>query len=386
MIDIILQPREPVLVRDGRPFGVELGGYARTLGWPFPQTVAGAMRAWLGDSLGWDWSGDGPDRALRVAVHGPLLAIRRGSTWQALFPRPLDALAPELKEGEPIVPLRLRPRAAGSGGCLWPDGAELLPLAPPEGAAIDAKVPLGPYWSAEKLAAWLSAEDVTLTREEVRDPLAREGRVHVAVDPTTGTATEGALYSTEGLAFSADQAILCRLCPDGEPLEGMPDTGVVTLGGERRISLVRTGTGLWPTCPEGLAARAAGARRLTLTLATPAIFSGGWKPGWLDTDLTGAPPGLPGVRLKLVSAAVGRFSAVSGWRYDGRKKRRGPKPVRRVAPAGSVYFFRVEDGELTEDTIRRLWLAPLSDEPSDRKDGYGLAQPGVWTDSEGGNT
>jgi CRISPR-associated protein Cmr3 len=83
---------------------------------------------------------------------------------------------------------------------------------------------------------------------------------------------------------------------------------------------------------------------------------------------------------------VGRFSAVSGWRYDGRKKRRGPKPVRRVAPAGSVYFFRVEDGELTEDTIRRLWLAPLSDEPSDRKDGYGLAQPGVWTDSEGGNT
>ncbi len=387
MLDVLIHPRDPLLVRDGRPFGVEPGASARTLSWPFPQTVAGALRTWVGNALKWEWNQENRGRALRITVHGPLLAVRKGQEWKAMFPRPLDALASASIEGKPIVPIRMSPRAMGLGGCLWPDGgADLFPLLPPEGAKIDAKASLGVYWPAEKLTAWLSGESVELTREEVRDPLAREGRVHVAVDPGTGTATEGALYSTEGLAFSADQAILCRLRPNGEPLDGVPDAGVVTLGGERRISLLQTGTGLWPVCPEPLVEALNGSELLSLTLATPAIFSAGWRPGWVDGELYGTPPCHAGLRLKLVGAAVGRHLSVSGWRHGRCLDRGGPKPVRRVAPAGSVYYFRVVKGGLTPEMIRRLWLSPLSDSDAARNDGYGLALPGVWTDSEGGKT
>src|SRR5581483_1168486 len=145
----------------------------------------------------------------------------------------------------------------------------------------------------------------------------------------------------------------------------------------------------WPACPDELKEKLHKASYVRMILATPAIFGRGWVPQWLDrTTREGAPPGLQGkIRLKLVSAAVPRHQAVSGWEMENRR----PKPVRWMAPAGSVYFFTVIDGDaaiLAEEG----WLAPVSDDEEtsephrpvskNRDDGFGLALWGVWNGKE----
>lgn len=113
-----------------------------------------------------------------------------------------------------------------------------------------------------------------------------------------------------------------------------------------------------------------------MILATPALFANGWYPGWIGGDKNPPREGiLPGtdVRVRLVSAVVGRWQPLSGWCHE--KGRTGPKPMRRMVPAGSVYFFEVVAGNFVPD---RVWLRSVCDEPQDRLDGFGLALWGGW--------
>ena len=113
-----------------------------------------------------------------------------------------------------------------------------------------------------------------------------------------------------------------------------------------------------------------------MVLATPAIFKDGWKPGWLSDDLVGTPPGA-NVRLWLVGASIRRWRAVSGWSLaDLPGQPRGAKPVKRMVPAGGVYFFEKVDGQAS--ALAERWLEAVSDDEQDRRDGFGLATWGVW--------
>jgi CRISPR-associated protein Cmr3 len=113
-----------------------------------------------------------------------------------------------------------------------------------------------------------------------------------------------------------------------------------------------------------------------MVLATPTVFRDGWKPGWLDDALVGSPPGAD-ARLRLMGVSIARWRAVSGWslaELPGRP--RGPKPVKRMVPAGGVYFFEIVDGKVSGLADR--WLEPVSDDEQDRRDGFGLAAWGIW--------
>jgi CRISPR-associated protein Cmr3 len=81
------------------------------------------------------------------------------------------------------------------------------------------------------------------------------------------------------------------------------------------------------------------------------------------------------LRLKLVSACTDRWKPISGWSLE--KVSRGPKAIRRLVPAGSVYFFEVLSGD-AGDLAKNLWLRSVSDEDQDRRDGFGLAVWGLW--------
>jgi hypothetical protein len=79
-------------------------------------------------------------------------------------------------------------------------------------------------------------------------------------------------------------------------------------------------------------------------------FYRGWLPGWLSEKnnfLEGSPPGASDkVRLRLISACVNRrWQPLSGgvWnRKEAEKKEQNR--MKRMVPAGSVYFFeRVDD-------------------------------------------
>ncbi|MGB9618953.1 MAG: type III-B CRISPR module-associated Cmr3 family protein, partial [Armatimonadota bacterium] len=132
---------------------------------------------------------------------------------------------------------------------------------------------------------------------------------------------------------------------------------------------------LW-AIPEGIQQCLAEAKRVRMVLATPAFFTEGWKPGWLNGDLVGSPPG-SSLRLKLVGACVERWRPVSGWSLE---PPRGPKAIRRMVPAGSVYFFEVVENGASG--LNSLWLESVSDEEQARNDGFGLALWGLWNPHE----
>lgn len=371
--DFLIEPLAPLVFRSGKPFGAQAG--ADGAAFPPPSSLAGLVRTLHAEQHGTPFSG-----ALReIAVAGPLLARRAaGGALTPLCPKPADAIY--LKEGEQPRVLRLRPAALPDGtGCDLPDG--LLPLRMDE--RLDGKPLPGPqFWPLDALLAWGggAGADFSDLQRRGEGALAAEERMHVSLDRVSQAADDGRLFQTGGLDLAP------RRQGDGwQPHDlvfvGRADVALdgtlAIFGGERRLSRLHGGGAqrCWPAAPAGLEAQVRVTRGLRLTLATPAIFAGGYRPGWLDAGtLEGSPPGCPELRLRLRAAAVERWLPVSGWDLAKQK----PRAMRKAAAPGAVYWF-----ELLADPpagfLDALWLAPLSDHPQDRRDGFGLCVPAPWS-------
>jgi CRISPR-associated protein Cmr3 len=144
-----------------------------------------------------------------------------------------------------------------------------------------------------------------------------------------------------------------------------------TLGGERRLAE-------WGAAEEAggwsVSRMPDDTPRLRMVLATPAIFSRGWLPGWIDRETWEGTIPDTSVRVRLISAVVERWVPISGWSYGS--KYYGPKPLRRMVPAGSVYFFeKLSDAPVDGEAMR---LRSVCDREQDKNDGFGAALWGIW--------
>lgn len=362
----------PLLLRDGRPFGATGDeARARSLPLPLPGTLAGFVRTQVGQAAAWDWQD-----------HQRLLEAHDIPVWSSLLFRdgvpmlsaPRNALID--KAGKLW---RTAPQALAEGeGCDLPEG--LWPLGFTEDVPEDFKPEGGyTYWPADAMTAWLLGQTPP-TPEKIGGPPLEE-RTHVAINPQTGTADEGQLFSVSYRSFEENghtwSVRLRAKLPDSAP-----DASIGHLGGERRPVALRAlpdQPADWFRMSPALKTAVQTSNRLCMVLTTPAVFEEGWKPGWLSRDPgPQMPAGLSAIRpyLKLVGAAVGRREAVSGWSLREGK----PKAVRWAVPAGSVYFFEV-DGSAPKEAREKLvdaWLSPVSDKQADQKDGYGAAAWGIW--------
>lgn len=390
---IQITARDPVVSRDGRPFGAGQGRRMRSTGWPLPGVVAGSFRTALAKAAEQDFTGTVPDDLLKkVAVHGLFPVLKDGELY---LPAPADALHDEKND----TPLRSLPRDLRSTeeGCDWPGGADLRPVMPKlDDKDDDFKPAKGSpaFWPLSAYTKWLTekdATDVTFDNTFLLSPEA-ESRDHVAMDDSTGAAADSLLFATTALPLThlrrfgvdrkkpfaeryAEVTLSTRVTID--PPLPWATAALATLnmahplGGERRlVGWEKASVGDW-NCPARVTAALRTAKKVSMTLATPAVFNGGWKPGWLD--MTGSPfPGGP--RLTLVGVCINRWKAVSGWSLA---PPRGPKAIKRYVPAGGVYFFKVADGDEAAE-LAKHWLEPVSDDPQDRRDGFGLAVWGAW--------
>lgn len=375
--------RDPIVARDGRPFGAGQGNRMRSLDWPLPSVLAGSLRTALGKSAKRDFSVETAKDLLQVEAAGPLPQ----ADGQTYFPAPDDCVVhPE--QG----PLRALPQAAYRGGCDWPERG-LLPVQVQ--TPDDFKPEVAPaWWPEERYGAWLAGENVELDDRFLSAPEI-ESRMHVRIDPNAGAAEESQLFTTSALALTylprygysssrlrssrfAGISLAARVrAGDWAGHAAVKLDALHTLGGERRLAHWKTAaeTNAW-NCSERVRGALATASRVRMVLATPAIFRDGWKPGWLNDELVGAPPDAK-VTLRLVGVSIRRWQAVSGWSLaELPGQPRGPKPVKRMVPAGGVYFFDVVDRKASD--LAERWLEPVSDEKQDRRDGFGLATWGIW--------
>ena len=364
-----LLPRDPLLVRDARPFSARASA-ARSMPFPLPSVVAGALRTRVGFALREPESRAfalTPAGARQIGVGGPLLCrVRQGGSVEPLFAAPQDAVLFSGAQHTGWSTFALAPSTSSSGDLSsLPQG--LRPVEATRPMPVDKPARDAPaYWGADALRQWLAAPGAVrqLAPEQSAPPLPRERRVHVAIDPLTGTAKDGALFETDGLRFvhqvshrawsgSDHYRILVR-CEHGGLNEGHQ-----SVGGERRLSViepVELGASLGLPLPQ------VEGRRARVLLLTPGCFDAG-----------AVPPSLQGATV--VAAAVGRPTVVSGWDLAAR----GPKPTRRLAPAGSVYWVEIPKHLDASEWVSRVHLHEVSDAEQDRNDGFGLAAVGAWT-------
>jgi CRISPR-associated protein Cmr3 len=392
--------RDSIVARDGRPFGAGQGNRMRSFDWPLPSVLAGSLRTTLGKAAKRDFSPEAAEDLLQVEVAGPLPRTRE----QLYLPAPEDCvLHPDGRV------LRAVPQREADGGCDWPNGAPLRPVGLTQAqASEDFKPAEAPaWWPPDRYAAWLAGEDIAFD-EHFLCSAEKDERTHVKIDPAVGASEESQLFTTAALALShlpryrmetkredstkpkkacrketglsrfVEIMLSARIRAGGwcEEVAAKLDA-LHPFGGERRLAHWKTGADVaaWQ-CPPKLRGALAQAQRVRMILTTPAVFSDGWRPGWLGVELEGSPPGA-NARLRLVGVSIARWKAVSGWSLAHRPEQpRGPKAVKRMVPAGGVYFFEIVDGNAA--ALADRWLEPVSDDVQDRRDGFGLAVWGTW--------
>jgi len=382
----IIEPRDPLIVRDGRPFGPNPGARARSLDFPYPSTVVGGFRSQAGkDSDGFFDINKRPD-VKKVSIRGPLLVEldeQNRPNW--LIPAPADALLLRKDDDAPVFRHRLQPlENTGTDSDLPVKLKWLVGMISDEFDKPYKKAPQYWYWQA--FAEWLTTppgkkQEIDAMSLGHNGP-GKEWRIHVAINADTLTGEEGALFATSGLEFwqrpSADQSSSPNLsdvkrlglAAEVANLNGMViHEGPAPLGGERRMMQWYDGKAQLPALPDGLVDSIAESGYCRLILLTPACFTAGWQPEWLLQTRDGVTPGLE-------AAVVGKPQTVSGWNFEPPV---GPKPTRRLVPAGSVYFLRLgNDKPAIKKWIENIWLQNVSDTAEDRLAGFGLTAVGVW--------
>lgn len=381
------EARDTVLFRDARPFTGSDGAYSMDA--PWPSTVAGMFRTRLGQSEDGKFDITRIPELLNTSVIGPWLVEldSDGNIFEIYVPAPHDSVffsdsggdasiySPELARYRHYqltpteAPIHLSDLYEG-------DGAEnLRPLSFAKQAfgQVKGKPASGPrWWSWTSMSKWLAEPDgfisstSYLTYADLRalgaEELESEERVHVAIDADTLTASEGMLFVTSMRRMTQSVELgapIRRFAFAGgveTPLTLHESGEFVALGGERRLSTMRSANGY--ALPEPVTITS---KMVRVILVTPALFQDGWRPSKQTIG-----------DAELVGAAVQRWQSVSGWDFQ----RNQPKAARRVAPAGSVYWLEFKSTEAAQEWANKYHFKTISDASQDALDGFGLCLVG----------
>jgi CRISPR-associated protein Cmr3 len=369
MRELQVSLRDPLIARDGRPFGIGQGFRMHSLSWPYPSTFAGAVRTILGKAAGGDFSADVVTALKQVTIHGPIASVGE----ELYFVIPKDAV---LRAGDQKI-LASRPISLRlDEGCNLPD-SKLLPVCLPSSVEDDFKPAILPaFWSASKVVEWLLSPvgdgfSLPSTEESIDSPKV-DDRTHVKIFHEMGAAENRMLFQTAGLALPDRVKLSLRVdaCDRFDEILNRHLPMLHPMSGERRLVRWESVSSSAWQCPRRIRESLTDAKYIRMVLATPALFQHGWLPDWI---VRGVFPGT-NIRVKLRAAILDRWKPISGWSIETANP--GAKPIRRLVPAGSVYFLEKED--TTPLPIESLWLRSVSDADQDQRDGFGIALWGIW--------
>ena len=393
----ILEPRDSLIFRDGRPFSAvssSIGSHARSLPFVPPSTVAGAVRTRSGSNDEGLFIGS-PSELLKKEILGPLLVNWQTDTFTFLAPAPADALMLENKDTKLHQLYRLHPLKKLGESDLASEYLLVGLLKDDENKDKGKPRGMPRYWHWEMFEEWLkdkpfglgekNAQSETKLYHDIQPKdlgianLTQDIRTHVKIQPESQTGDDGMLFGTyglefihnpkEGLSSASNLGIFVQTTADNL------SEGAGYLGGEGRIVHWRKTNLNFPNCPDevktSIENKSVEKSFCRLILLTPAYFKKGYLPTWLCN--------LEGVTATVKAVACERPVTLSGWDYKGRQ----PKATKRYVPAGAVYFLELEGTpESREKWLEAIWMKNVSDDEQSRRDGFGLAALGVWDGEE----
>ncbi len=409
----VIEPHQPLIFRDGRPFNLKPGVIAQSLPFPFPSTTTGGVRtqAGLNQEGIFDHTSEKQLEALKnLKVRGPLLVQLHANEddyekqqeepidW--FMPAPADALLlkPDKKSSSEakallkrLVPIEETPEILTDLTDICQEekiepSLQLVGMHPWISGKPIAGSPR--YWKWHTFKEWLlhpEEKEIATWDELGIMGLQQEERVHVRMDGENHKGKDGALFATRGMEFvtrndgeglqAARILALAVIVDKGAQLA--PQPGFSTLGGERRIVYWQNYTSRSISCPPELIEKIVvheGSWSCRMILLTPASFKGGFYPKKIQEPQDGVTPILKAI-------AIQRPEVISGWDFTKNEKGRtgAPKKTRRLAPAGTVLYLELKgERDNIQRWVERYWLECISDEVQDCNDGFGLAVIGTW--------
>lgn len=367
----IIIPRDPLIFRDGKPFTAVPGERAKSIPFPFPATVAGAVRTRKGTTF----DKTEIEELKKISIRGPFLVeLEEDKKIKWYFPAPADALQMSKTEIHALTPTEFE-----NGKSDLDNGLKLVGTKKNIKEKPMKEPPL--YWSWGLVQAWLLNPDGELDlTKAIRGPKS-ETRTHVSIDSTSQTALSGALFQTSGMEFTKkhkdeklSQAKQLALAIE---TSATFDDGVDSLGGERRAIHWESSDEPLAECDkeikEKIIKQIVNQKHCRLILVTPAYFENGYLPEKLKKTYN----------LEIEAVALPRYQTISGWDYsvldENGKMKGAPKPTRRLVPAGSVYFIKFKDESKIENFIKDIWLNSICEKDSqEARDGFGIALLGTW--------
>lgn len=393
----IIEPHDPLIVRDGKPFGSNPGARASSLAFPFPSTTTGGLRTRAGLNTNGVFDIKKINDVKKINVRGPLLVQLKSETQdnqieEWLVPAPLDVLLLDDEEKKQTICKQLVPLQTEKTYTNL-EGLSLVGLQQHDPKKPSKRAPQ--YWYWKHFERWLlspsEAHGKPIPSELGFDGPQREYRTHVSIDAEGLVAKEGALFQTSGIEFTvtsgkqetrlngAKRLALAVIVENNDAGLAIRE-GLGSFGGERRAVSWREGKGNHKLfeCPKDVRKEIIRQKACRLILLTPAYFEEGYHPRWLLEESKNT-----GVDLDLKAIAIQRPQVVSGWDLE----KRGPKPSRRLAPVGTVLFLKLDDNaspEAIESWIESIWMKCISDKAEDGSDsycndGFGLAVLGTWS-------
>ena len=378
---LFLQPNDTFFFRDGRPFTKGEQSEGHSIFPPLPSTVLGALRtAYIAEfgNLSLFYSGQmckmiGTRKSLNnaIRVRGVFLANNRDNRLDIFFPVPLDLIYKKNAAKDDSIPLHLLTPQSEN---FISNGTINNPLSWSTSESIDSNA--DGLLRMGTIKRYLKGNDKNLLLINRTTLIERESKTGIARSRHTLSSEEHMLYRIDMSRFKNRDGnygfVVDYECP-----KSLPQEGFLKLGGEGKSFVYRhSNCNLYSLSHhlEEVKCAIQSTGRFKLYFATPTILKQGWLPSWLKSNtLSGKYPqkNAEPISLKLITAAISKPIPVGGWDMAKGKA----KPTYRAVPAGSVYYFELDDKNRIDDLIAAFHYQNISDERSE--EGFGLALIGV---------
>ena len=349
---IELNPLDTLFFRDGKPFTMGEETWADGIFPPPPSVIYGALRtAWFAENGGIEKANTEQDPTNNLKING--IYYKYGD--KICLPLPLDYVKEKDSEDSEVFVLNPFENPAGSlSNCPTKlllkshDNKELENLA-------------NGLIQYDKFIKYLTGELESFFADDISEDIFAEPKIGIGRDNCTRTSDESKLYRVgmrriKNLSFIVDFDFLT-----------LPGSGLMRLGGEGKAVSYQT-INVFLEKPKLQSAK------FKLYFSTPVFFQNGWLPGWLmENPETKKISGIyEGLELELLAAIIGKPIFIGG--FD--MKNKTPKPMRKVVPAGSVYYFELKNGDLNK--VVDLFHAKSISEFGTKKEGFGVSFVGVF--------
>jgi len=357
---IELNAMDTLFFGSGRPYNMGSDSWTNSIFPPLPSVFYGALRScWF--SYNQEMlckANSSEDPTLNLKIHS--IYIKIGD--DLYYPAPADCIALRSEKAQLAYILKVRKKTTPSCFPLnhmlaWDSEEQVESM---EGMLFDNI----------SVKQYLAGANNRFPFEKMTDFVLSEVKIGIARSRRTHAAQEHMLYRIDLRRLAPGDHRDNRTVSLVVKYEGLdlPETGIMRIGGEGKavsykhipLSLEYNPSLFVPY--------------FKIYFVTPAVFEQGWLPRWLSKNGQNYEGVFQGLRLRLITAAVGKMLPVGGFDI----KHRRSKPMRRAIPAGSVYYFEMLSGQ-PEQAIAAFHNKNITDYDEYNQQGFGFTMIGGYS-------